>query len=70
MKLFFVVYLAGKVIGSLGPVNDDLATCQKRIDSFIHSCEQRSKTKQCPRIEAQCEYRTIKPVVGSSSFKA
>lgn len=82
MKLFLIIYAAGKIGGVVGPLPYDLAECQVRADEMTAKTEMIIKTGRSTNGENEvvspkdleliktmkfkCEYRDQKPELGSA----
>ncbi len=61
MKLYLIVYVAGKVIGFTGPLPYDMAECQRRATIEQRSCV--NGAFQCADIRYRCEWAQGRPAI-------
>lgn len=64
MKLWMVIYLAGKIGGVAGPLPYDLAECQSRIADMQHEARQPPASLG---LSFKCEFHEARPVMDSAT---
>jgi hypothetical protein len=68
MKLFLIIYFAGKIVGSVGPLNYSMNLCNFYTDLIYENGQRNFITKDkviLHNVDYNCEMRESEPIVGS-----